>query len=123
MPEKEETSAPDESEQPASESTAEGLAGRKHHHRNHAYRSARAAGGKASPKKRRRALWPDYFLFSGQTERRRTKLSEDNQWLVGMDTTMEYITANTYEEQDASAANNPYWTKIAGGTRPDGTQY
>lgn len=123
VPEKEETSAPDESEQPVSESTAEGLA-EESIITETMHIEVPAQPEEDQPEEETQGLMAGLFsLFRANGTAPDVKLSEDNQWLVGMDTTMEYITANTYEEQDASAANNPYWTKIAGGTRPDGTQY
>ena len=120
-PEKEETSAPGEAEQPASGSTAEGLA-EESIITETMHIEVPAPGQEEQPEQQ--GLMAGLFsLFRANGTAPDVKLSEDNQWLVGMDTTMEYITANTYEEQDASAANNPYWTKIAGGTRPDGTKY
>ena len=50
-------------------------------------------------------------------------LSEDNQWLMGLTQHMEYITAQAYQEYGGEAANNPYWTKISGGARADGSKY
>lgn len=50
-------------------------------------------------------------------------LSDDHQWLTGLDKTMEYVTKSTYETQGCEAAGNTYWTKINGGVRPDGTKY
>lgn len=50
-------------------------------------------------------------------------LSEDEQWIVGVSKEMEYITETTYKEQNAGNANNPYWTSLSGGTRPDGSKY
>ncbi|WP_134107229.1 MBG domain-containing protein [Ruthenibacterium lactatiformans] len=50
-------------------------------------------------------------------------LSEDNQWLIGLTQHMEYITAQAYQEYGGEAANNPYWTKISGGARADGSKY
>ena len=123
VPEKEETSAPGEAEQPASESTAEGLA-EESIITETMHIEVPAQPEEGQPEEEPQGLMAGLFsLFRANGTAPDVKLSEDNQWLVGMDTTMEYITANTYEEQDASAANNPYWTKIAGGTRPDGTKY
>lgn len=50
-------------------------------------------------------------------------LTSDNQWLEGVAADMEYITQDTYNAQNGSAANNTYWTKLSGGVRPDGTKY
>lgn len=50
-------------------------------------------------------------------------LSSDEQWIQGVSANLEYITEQTYLAQDASAANNPYWTSLSGGTRSDGTKY
>lgn len=50
-------------------------------------------------------------------------LSSDKAWLCGLNSQMEYITKDTYDAYGASAANNKYWTSIAGGTRPDGSTY
>ena len=46
-------------------------------------------------------------------------LSEDGQWLTGVTSDMEYITAETYAAQGGEAANNAWWTKISGGARAD----
>ena len=53
----------------------------------------------------------------------RDSLSEDNEWLMGLTQHMEYITAQAYQEYGGEAANNPYWTKINGGARADGSKY
>ena len=109
-PEKEETSAPGEAEQPASESTAEGLA-EESIITETMHIEVPAQPEEGQPEEEPQGLMAGLFsLFRANGTAPDVKLSEDNQWLVGMDTTMEYITANTYEEQDASAANNPYWT-------------
>ena len=50
-------------------------------------------------------------------------LSEDEQWIIGLNQNMEYITETTYKEQNASNANNPYWTSLSGGNRPNGSKY
>lgn len=50
-------------------------------------------------------------------------LSEDGQWLTGVTSDMEYITAETYAAQGGEAANNAWWTKLSGGARADGTKY
>ena len=50
-------------------------------------------------------------------------LSADNQWLVNVTQNMEYITAPAYQEHEGEAANNPYWTKLSGGARADGSKY
>ncbi|MEG1269164.1 MAG: hypothetical protein RSD35_07930, partial [Oscillospiraceae bacterium] len=44
-------------------------------------------------------------------------------WISGVDRTMEYITAEGYDRLGASAANNPNWTRLGGGTRANGTPY
>ena len=63
-------------------------------------------------------------LFSAVTgSAQDVHLSEDNQWLVGLTQHMEYITAQAYQEYGGEAANNPYWTKINGGARADGSKY
>ena len=64
-------------------------------------------------------------LFSAVTgSAQDVHLSEDNQWLVGLTQQhMEYITAQAYQEYGGEAANNPYWTKINGGARADGSKY
>ncbi len=54
---------------------------------------------------------------------------QEGDWLVGVDRSMEYITKDAFDNFGASAANNPYWTRLAvdsngfGGTRPDGSRY
>lgn len=50
-------------------------------------------------------------------------LSEDGQWLTGMTSDMEYITAETYAAQGGEAAGNAWWTRLSGGARADGTKY
>ena len=50
-------------------------------------------------------------------------LSEDGQWLTGVTSDMEYITAETYAAQGGEAANNAWWTKLSGSARADGTKY
>ncbi|MEG3006737.1 MAG: C-type lectin domain-containing protein [Oscillospiraceae bacterium] len=52
-------------------------------------------------------------------------LSGDEQWIVGLNTNMEYITEDTYIEHSADDANNKYWTSLStnGGSRVDGTKY
>lgn len=50
-------------------------------------------------------------------------LTLDNQWIQWVGADMEYITEDTYSSKAAAAANNPYWTKLSGGTRPEGTKY
>ena len=50
-------------------------------------------------------------------------LSEDNQWITGLTSDMEYITAETYAAQGGEAANNAWWTKLRGGARADGSKY
>lgn len=47
----------------------------------------------------------------------------DGGWLTGVERDMEYITAEAFERYGGNAADNPYWTKLAGGTRADGTTY
>lgn len=121
-PEKEET-APESTEQVTGESTVEGPSDESIITET-MHVEVPAQPEEAQPQQEPQGIMARVFsLFRANGSAPSVKLSEDNQWLVGMDTTMEYITANTYEEQDASAANNPYWTKIAGGARPDGTKY
>lgn len=50
-------------------------------------------------------------------------LSTDEQWIIGLSQNMEYITDQAYQAHNGAQANNPYWTSISGGTRPDGTKY
>ena len=50
-------------------------------------------------------------------------LSEDEQWIVGINKDMEYITETAYKEHKANNANNQYWTSLSGGNRPDGSKY
>ncbi|MEG0305524.1 MAG: hypothetical protein RR635_07515, partial [Oscillospiraceae bacterium] len=50
-------------------------------------------------------------------------ISLDNQWITGLDYTMEYITAAGFGNHGGSSANNPYWTKLSGGIRSNGTKY
>lgn len=50
-------------------------------------------------------------------------LSEDGQWLTGVTSDMEYITAETYAAQGGEAAGNAWWTKLNGGARADGSKY
>lgn len=50
-------------------------------------------------------------------------LSSDAQVIQGLNKNIEYITEITYNEQNASNANNPYWTSLSGGTRADGSKY
>ena len=50
-------------------------------------------------------------------------LSSDEQWIIGLSQNMEYITDRAYQEHNGAQANNPYWTSLSGGTRPDGTKY
>lgn len=50
-------------------------------------------------------------------------LSDDNQWITGLTAEMEYITKDTYDAQNASGAGSAYWTRLSGGSRPDGSKY
>ncbi|MEG0304669.1 MAG: C-type lectin domain-containing protein, partial [Oscillospiraceae bacterium] len=50
-------------------------------------------------------------------------LSADQQWIDGLSANIEYITEETYKVQSADTANNPHWTSLSGGTRPNGTKY
>ena len=50
-------------------------------------------------------------------------LSTDEQWIIGLSQNMEYITDQAYQAHNGAQANNPYWTSLSGGTRPDGTKY
>lgn len=70
-PEKEETSAPGEAEQPPARALLKGLRKKASSQKPCTSKCPRSRR-KASLKKSRRALWPGYFPFSGQTERRRT---------------------------------------------------
>ena len=89
---KEETSAPDESEQPVSESTAEGLA-EESIITETMHIEVPAQPEEDQPEEETQGLMAGLFsLFRANGTAPDVKLSEDNQWLVGMDTTMEYIT-------------------------------
>lgn len=50
-------------------------------------------------------------------------LSTDEQWIIGLSQNIEYITDQAYQAHNGAQANNPYWTSLSGGTRPDGTKY
>ena len=62
-------------------------------------------------------------LFSSRAAAPAVALSDDHQWLTGVTKEMEYITQDTYNAQGCEAAGSAYWTRISGGTRPDGSQY
>lgn len=51
------------------------------------------------------------------------QLSGDNQWVLNVRPSMEYITEDTYSKHNGKEADNPYWTRLDGGIRPDGTKY
>lgn len=62
-------------------------------------------------------------IFSFTANAATISISGDKQFILGLDKTMEYITKDSYDKYDCDIANNPYWTAIAGGSRPDGTKY
>ena len=62
-------------------------------------------------------------LRAAPRSNRAPNVTFDGDYLVGLDKTMEYITKDTYDLYGCSNAGNAYWTKLAGGTRPDGSTY
>lgn len=63
------------------------------------------------------------LVFGVSANAAAVSLSEDEQWIIGVTKDMEYITETAYKEYNANNANNPYWTSISGGARPDGSKY
>lgn len=68
-------------------------------------------------------MGPALFAFSAARSNSAVTLSSDNQWVLNVRPSMEYITEDSYNKYNGQEANNPYWTKINGGTKADGSKY